>query len=74
MLCDFSKTVEDFYSLKPTDIKQTTTDEGVIYTGKLSDGKTINARSFSSGEKPTLQITDKTGILKQDIKIRYMGL
>lgn len=57
----YKQAVQDFYSLGPKNVKTISTPKGELITGKLSNGHTITARSFSSqgrhhGSRPTLEI------------------
>jgi RHS repeat-associated protein len=64
----FEKTLEDFNSLRPTDVKDIQTKYGPGKVGKLSDGTTVVARPGSKTSGPTLEITVSNS---KAYKIRY---
>jgi RHS repeat-associated protein len=69
----YSQTLSDFYALKPTNIRKIQDPRGSIITGKLSDGRTITARSFSSTKRgakstPTLEIRSSTSSRVKEIR------
>lgn len=72
----YSDTLKDFESMKPSDIKDISfKDIGRGKVGKLKDGRTVIARSWSSrgidGSRPTLEIQ---GVVSQQVtKIRYFN-
>lgn len=58
----------DFDSLIPSDIKEINTNYDAGKTRILSDGRTITARSGSSGARPTFVIREANG---RRIEISY---
>ncbi|MBR7002205.1 MAG: septum formation inhibitor Maf [Neisseriaceae bacterium] len=62
---NFDNALNDFYSLKPTNIQKR--DNGTI-TGTLADGRSVNVRPSSRSEKPTIEIQNTPN---NYTKIRY---
>ena len=62
---DFDTALNDFYSLKPTNVQKR--DNGTI-TGTLADGRSVNVRPSSRSEKPTIEIQNTPN---NYTKIRY---
>lgn len=64
----FEKTLEDFNSLNPSNVKDIQTKYGPGKVGTLSDGTTVVARPGSTTGGPTLEITVSNNKI---YKIRY---
>ncbi len=64
----YEQAVEEFYSLKPTDIKDIESTYGPAITGILPDGERVTVRPGSSEGSPTLEIRRSSG---RGIEIRY---
>ena len=65
----YDQTLEEFYSLNLSDVKDITTSYGPGKMGTLPDGRVVIARPSSSDTRPTLEIRKPNN--KRGIEIRY---
>lgn len=56
-------------AMKGAKVKTVTTDRGPVQVGAHSDGSTVSARSFSSSDRPTIQVKQPDTSITT--KVRY---